>query len=75
MSRKASVHTVPNPKGKGWVNEVKGAVVSKHLRKDTAVARGRDLAKEAATEHNIHKLDGTIGTKNSYGNDPRNIKG
>lgn len=67
MPRKPGVHTVPNPNGKGWVNEVKGEPVSKHLRKDTATERGREIAKELHTEHSIHNLDGTIGRKNSYG--------
>lgn len=70
MPRKPSVHTVPNPGGKGWVNEVSGNVVSTHRRKDTAVAQGRKLAIASATEHSIHNLDGTIARKNSYGNDP-----
>lgn len=38
-------------------------------------AAGRDAAKRDGVEHNIRRLDGTIGEKNSYGNDPRNIKG
>jgi ISXO2-like transposase domain len=28
LPRKPGVHTVPNPSGKGWVNEVKGEIVS-----------------------------------------------
>jgi hypothetical protein len=67
MVRRYNSLTVPNPQGKGWVNEVKGEIVSKHQRKDTAVERGRTIAKEIATEHSIHNLDGTIGRKNSYG--------
>jgi Uncharacterized protein conserved in bacteria (DUF2188) len=70
MARKPEVHTVPNPGGKGWVNEIAGEVVSTHRRKDTAVDRGRELAIDQHTEHSIHNLDGTIGRKNSYGNDP-----
>lgn len=33
-------------------------------------ASGRDAAKRDGVEHTIKKLDGTIGEKNSYGNDP-----
>jgi hypothetical protein len=51
------------------VNEIAGDIVSNHRRKDTATQRGRDLAIERHTEHSIHNMDGTIGRKNSYGND------
>jgi Uncharacterized protein conserved in bacteria (DUF2188) len=67
---RGGVHTTPNPKGKGWVNKVDGDVVSKHRTKETAEQRGKEIAKDAKTEHTIHKKDGTIGEKNSYGNDP-----
>lgn len=70
MPRKPQVHTVPNPKGPGWVNEMGGNPVSRHQRKDTAVERGREIAIENRTEHAIHNLDGTIARKNSYGGDP-----
>lgn len=33
-------------------------------------ATGRGAAKRDGVEHTIKKLDGTIGEKNSYGNDP-----
>ena len=31
---------------------------------------GRSAAKRDGVEHTIKKMDGTIGEKNSYGNDP-----
>ena len=71
---KKEVHTVP--KGNGWANETAGgSVISNHRRKDTAQAAGRKQAISRKAEHVIHKKDGTIGTKNSYGNDPRRSKG
>ena len=71
MAKKRNdVHTVPNPDGSGWVNKVGGDVASHHRRKDTATDAGRDIARENHSEHVIHKKDGTIGEKNSYGNDP-----
>lgn len=70
MTRRGNVHTVPNPGGKGWINKVDGEPVSRHQRKDTAVERGRDIARENHSEHTIHRQNGTIGEKNSYGNDP-----
>ena len=70
MARKPEVHTVPNPNGNGWVNEVGGKEVSHHRTKETAVDRGRDLAQQLETKHPIQNLKGRIGEKNSYGNDP-----
>lgn len=70
MAKGKGVHTVPNPGGKGWVNKVGGEEVSHHQRKDTAVERGRDIARDNHSEHIIHNTDGTIGRKNSYGGDP-----
>ena len=67
---KKTVHTAPNPNGKGWVNRYGGEVVSCHRTRENAVQRGRDIAREYRTEHNIHNTDGKIGRKNSYGNDP-----
>lgn len=70
MARKKNVHTTPNRSGKGWVNQVDGRVVSNHRRKDTAVDRGREIARGRRTDHFIHNKDGKIGRANSYGNDP-----
>ena len=44
-------------------------------KKETAVPAGRKEAIERKTEHTIHNADGTIGQKNSYGNDPPERKG
>ena len=38
-------------------------------------AVGRKMAKDRGVEHTVRKTDGTIGEKNSYGNDPRKSKG
>lgn len=38
-------------------------------------AEGRAAAKRDAVEHTIKKMDGTIGEKNSYGNDPTSSAG
>jgi hypothetical protein len=70
MSKKNSgnVHTVPN--GSSWSNKVNGEVVSNHNSKETAVERGRSIARGNESEHVIHNRNGQIGQKNSYGNDP-----
>src|SRR4051794_40552946 len=44
-------------------------------KKEAAVEAGRDLARERGVEHIVRNLDGTIGERSSYGNDPRNVKG
>ena len=41
-----------------------------HNALDRHVERGRAIARQKKTEHIIHKKDGSIGRKNSYGNDP-----
>ena len=72
MERGGGVHTVP-VSGKGrvrWWNKMKGEVLSRHFDKETAVAAGREFARQDGVEHTIHGLDGQIQEKNSYGNDP-----
>ena len=71
MKRGGGVHTVPAPDGhKGWWNKHDGKVMSRHETKEAAVAAGREIAIRLRTEHSIHRLDGAITEKNSYGNDP-----
>ena len=70
------VHTVPARNKDGWWwNEMDGKVVSRHRHKDTAVEAGREIARKLRVEHSIHRGDGEISEKNSYGNDPRSVKG
>lgn len=70
------MQTMPDGKG-GWKNQVPGTsrASSVHATKAEAQARGRDMAKRRGLEHQIHRKDGTIGEKNSYGNDPYPPKG
>ena len=75
MSNGKRVHTVPAEGGDGWVNKSDGKVLSKHRTKEEAAAAGRQIATELDAEHSIHRLDGVITEKNSYGNDPREIPG
>ena len=74
MTRR-TVHTVPNPKGSGWANEVGGHVTSEHRKQSTAIKEGRRQAINLETEHVIHNREGQIREKNSYGNDPYPPKG
>ena len=75
MKRGGEVHTVPAPSGSRWWNMFEGKVLSRHRTKELAVAAGRQSAKDLGVEHSIHRLDGVITEKNSYGNDPREMPG
>jgi hypothetical protein len=46
-----------------------------HATKTCAVERGRELSRNKKAELVIQKLDGKIGQKDSYGNDPRSVRG
>ena len=70
MKRGGGVHTVPAPGSAGWCNTLDGRVTSRHRLKRTAVATGREIARRLEVEHTIHREDGQISEKNSYGNDP-----
>ena len=74
MRRGGGVQTVPNSKGAGWANEENGKVISNHRTKETAVKAGRMVARRGEVEHTIHRADGAIGEKNSYGKDPKSSK-
>lgn len=61
-----------------WKNKREGssrAFGAGYATKDEAVAAGREAAKADGVEHVIKKADGPITSKNSYGNDPRNVPG
>lgn len=70
MATRKGVHTTPNPDGSGWVNQSGGRILSRHRTQTTAADFGREIAIDAQTEHTIHRPDGTIRDRNSYGNDP-----
>ena len=70
MRRGEGVHTVRNPLGSGWANEVCGTLISRHRSKAVAVACGRRMARVGKVEHTIHGKNGRINAKNSYGADP-----
>jgi hypothetical protein len=66
-----AVHTVPA--SGSWENKRAGedTAFSRHDTKQEAVDAGRAQAMSDQTEHIIHREDGTIGERNSYGSDPR----
>jgi hypothetical protein len=71
MKQGGGVHTVPaeGEGRKGWWNKLDGVIVSRHKHKKVAVAAGREIARQLQLEHTIHREDGEISEKNSYGND------
>jgi hypothetical protein len=74
--KKRNLWTVPL-EGGGWGNRYEGSnrVLDRASKKTDVQARGRERARKAEVEHIIQKRDGTIGTRNSYGNDPRRSPG
>jgi Uncharacterized protein conserved in bacteria (DUF2188) len=60
-----------------WKSKVEGSSRAAHVggTKAEQQAIGREMAKDRGVEHTITKRDGTVGEKNSYGNDPNPPKG
>lgn len=71
MASKKTNHVVPS-KGSGWAVKKSGAskVSRKFETKEKAVKYAKEISKKEKTELYIHKKDGMIQNKNSYGNDP-----
>jgi len=69
MAKKAN-HVVPS--SSGWSVKKSGAVRASRSfeTKERAVEYGRELSKSEKTELYIHKQNGIIQERNSYGNDP-----
>lgn len=67
---KKSNHVVPS--SSGWAVKKSGAERASRTfdTKEKAVAYGRDKSKSEKTELYIHKSNGMIQNRNSYGNDP-----
>lgn len=66
---KKNVHVVPD--GKNWAVKPEGSKpVSKHRTQDAAEDAGRRLAKKNESELVIHRPNGQIRDKDTYGNDP-----
>ncbi|WP_303774219.1 DUF2188 domain-containing protein [Anaerolinea thermophila] len=70
MANNRNVHVVP--KGNQWAVKKEGnkRATSIHQRKEKAEKRGREEAKKEHSELIIHRKDGTIQGKDSYGYDP-----
>ncbi|WP_336644615.1 DUF2188 domain-containing protein [Microbacterium sp. USHLN186] len=60
-----------------WRNKIEGrsTIEGSYDTKSEAVAAGRELARSLKAEHIIRNENGQIAERNSYGNDPRDVKG
>ena len=75
-SKGGTTHVVPAPDG-GWNVRRGGASrASAHLdTKAEAVARGREISRNAGSELKIHNRDGKIARSDSHGGDPHPPEG
>lgn len=72
-----NVHTTYNKAADNWRNISEGASKPSKVfdTKAQAQAAGRQIAINNKVEHLVHKVNGQIGARNSYGNDPRKSRG
>jgi hypothetical protein len=72
-----NIHTTYNSEAKSWRNISAGASrpIRTYSTKQQAQDAGRAAAQNRRVEHLIHKQDGQIGERNSYGHDPRKSRG
>lgn len=77
MAHKPNIHTTFNKQAANWRNVSEGATrpAKTYETKQEAQAAGQEMAKNHHVEHLIHNKDGEIGSRNSYGHDPRKVKG
>jgi len=66
-----------SPDGEDWKVKVVGNQKASAIcdTKAEAIERATEIAKNQHLELLVQNRDGIIGWRNSYGNDPRNIKG
>lgn len=64
-------HVVPNPNG-GWSVKRGGAfrATRTFATQKAAISYARKISRNQGSELYVHKKDGTIRSKDSYGNDP-----
>jgi len=77
MAKTKSNHVVASKANGGWAVKKAGATrASKKFKtKDEAVKYGRKVSESEKSDLYIHKKDGTIQNRNSYGNVPHPPKG
>ena len=69
-----NIHVVPVDTG--WAIETEGGGGRQlFTSQEDAIAAGTEAARQQKVELLIHGRDGQIRERNSFGNDPRNIRG
>lgn len=72
----ANKHVVPRPKGEWAVRSSGAAKATKVFGTQAAAIRfGRNAAKKDGVEFYVHRKDGTIRERDSYGRDPAASEG
>ncbi|MCT9127034.1 DUF2188 domain-containing protein [Cupriavidus gilardii] len=71
-----NVHVVPTDGGK-WAVQIEGTdgTGPTYATQQEAIAAATEAAQQAKVELFIHGADGRIRERNSFGNDPRDIRG
>ncbi|SPR99513.1 DUF2188 domain-containing protein [Cupriavidus taiwanensis] len=71
-----NIHVLPAG-DQGWAVAVEGTdgATTHYPSQEEAIAAGTEKARQDKVELLIHGRDGQIRERNSFGNDPRDIKG
>lgn len=75
MTTPVNIHVVPRENGWAVYKAGHEKAAQIYETKELAVERGKVEAKAEKSELLIHGEDGQIKQKNSYGNDPKSVKG
>ncbi len=76
MPKQGDVYVVHRKEQVKWAVEVEGGRArSTHATKAEAERAGREVARRNKSELLIHRRDGKITERNTYGRDPRRSKG
>lgn len=75
MKKVKNVHVVPATAGWSAKTEGKSRAAKSFERQVDAIKFARQMAIRNESELLIHGKNGQMSEKNSYGNDPKNIKG
>lgn len=77
MADKSNIHITFNSRDGNWRNVSEGASrpSKAYPTKAAAQAAGCEIAAEFRVEHVIHNKTGQIGSRHSYGSDPKSERG
>ena len=66
----AAIHTAKAESGWEVQQEGRSTPIAEFPTKVEAQAAGREIAKDAGTDHIVHKADGTVAEERHYGDKP-----